>query len=108
MVMRILRAIAVLAGLILPQLSQAEAAQLKVLESNALKTVMDELGPQFEKATGTKLVPIVGTTSELRGMIDKGEAFDVAIFTKSALDDLAKQGKIADAYARGSGSCTRS
>jgi molybdate transport system substrate-binding protein len=95
--MRILRAIAVLAGLILPQVSQAQAAQLKVLESNALKTVMVELGPQFEKATGNKLVPIVGTTTELRGMIEKGEAFDVAVFTKSALDDLAKQGKIADA-----------
>jgi molybdate transport system substrate-binding protein len=95
--MRILRAIAVLAGLILPQVSQAQAAQLKVLESNALKTVMDELGPQFEKATGNKLVTIVGTTTELRGMIEKGEAFDVALFTKSALDDLAKQGKIADA-----------
>jgi molybdate transport system substrate-binding protein len=95
--MRILRAIAVLAGLILSQVSQAQAAQLKVLESNALKTVMDELGPQFEKATGNKLVPTVGTTTELRGMIDKGEAFDVAVFTKSALDELAKQGKIADA-----------
>jgi molybdate transport system substrate-binding protein len=95
--MKILRAIAVLAGLILSQVSQAQAAQLKVLESNALKTVMDELGPQFEKATGNKLVPTVGTTTELRGMIDKGEAFDVAVFTKSALDELAKQGKIADA-----------
>src|SRR5215469_6799038 len=96
-VMRILRAIAALTGLILAQVSQAQAAQLKVLESNALRTVMDELGPQFEKATGNKLAPIVGTTTELRGMIDKGEAFDVAVFTKSALDDLAKQGKIADA-----------
>ena len=95
--MRILRAIAVLTGLILPLLSHAQAAQLKVLESNALKTVMDELGPQFEKTTGNKLVSIVGTTTELRGMIEKGEAFDVAVFTKSALDDLAKQGKIADA-----------
>jgi molybdate transport system substrate-binding protein len=96
--MRILRAIAVLALLfLLPLPSQAQAAQLKVLESNALKTVMDDLAPQFEKTTGNKLVQIVATTSELRGMIEKGEAFDVALFTKSALDDLAKGGKIADA-----------
>jgi molybdate transport system substrate-binding protein len=78
-------------------MSHAQAAELTVLESNALKSVMDELGPQFEKATGNKLVQIVGTTSELRGMIEKGATFDVAVFTKSALDDLAKQGKIADA-----------
>jgi len=95
--MRIVRAIAVLVPLILPLSSHAQAAELKVLESNALKTAMDELGAQFEKASGSKLVPIVGTTTELRGMIDKGAAFDVAIFAKSALDDLAKQGKIADA-----------
>jgi molybdate transport system substrate-binding protein len=94
--MKILCAIAVLAGLLLPPMS-AQAAELTVLESNALKSVMDELGPQFEKATGNKLVQIVGTTSELRGMIEKGATFDVAVFTKSALDDLAKQGKIADA-----------
>jgi ABC-type molybdate transport system substrate-binding protein len=94
---KVLRTIAVLAGLLLPQLSPAQAAELKVLESNALKSVMDELGPQFEKASGNKLVQIVGTTAELRGMIEKGAAFDVAVFTKSALDDLAKQGKIADA-----------
>jgi molybdate transport system substrate-binding protein len=95
--MKILRAIAVLAGLLSPPMSHAQAAELTVLESNALKSVMDELGPQFEKATGNKLVQIVGTTSELRGMIEKGATFDVAVFTKSALDDLAKQGKIADA-----------
>lgn len=76
---------------------QAQAAELKVFESNALKSVMDQLGPQFEKATENKLVPTVGTTAELRAKIEKGETFDVAIFTKSALDDLAKQGKVADA-----------
>ena len=72
-----------------------EAADLKVFESNALKTVMDQLAPQFEKANESKLVMTVGTTAELRGKIEKGESFDVAIFTKSALDDLAKQGKVA-------------
>lgn len=76
---------------------QAQAADLKVFESNALKAIMDQLGPQFEKASETKLVPTVATTAELRAMIEKGEAFDVAIFTKSALDDFAKQGKVADA-----------
>ena len=33
----------------------AHAAELKLLVGNALKTVMDELGPQFEKATGSTL-----------------------------------------------------
>jgi molybdate transport system substrate-binding protein len=91
------RAMAAAVGLLaLPLFSlQTQAAELKVFESNALKAIMDQLGPQFEKATENKLVPTVGTTAELRAMIDKGETFDVAIFTKSALDDLAKQGKVA-------------
>ena len=95
--MRIYCAIAAALGLLALPLPtpQAQAAELKVFESNALKAVMDELGPQFEKATENKLVTTVGTTAELRAMIDKGETFDVAIFTKPALDDLAKQGKIA-------------
>jgi molybdate transport system substrate-binding protein len=96
--MKVLRAIAAIVGFALPLVNAyAHSAELKVFESNALKTVMDELGSQFEKATDNRLVPTVGTTAELRGKIDKGEAFDVAVFTKTALDELAKQGKVADA-----------
>jgi molybdate transport system substrate-binding protein len=96
--MKVPRAIAAIVGFALPLVNvYAHAAELKVFESNALKIVMDQLGSQFEKATEDKLVMTVGTTAELRGKIDKGEAFDVAVFTKAALDDLAKQGKVADA-----------
>jgi molybdate transport system substrate-binding protein len=95
--MKIHYAIAAVAALLaMPLLAlPAQTAELKVFESNALKAVMDELGPQYEKATENKLVTTVGTTAELRALIDKGETFDVAIFTKPALDDFAKQGKIA-------------
>lgn len=72
----------------------AQAAELKLLVGNALKTVMDELGPQFEKATGSTLSVSVGTTTQLKGRIDNGEAFDVVILAKPALDDLAAQGKV--------------
>jgi molybdate transport system substrate-binding protein len=90
--------VAVAALLAMPLVARpAQTAELKVFESNALKAVMDELGPQYEKATENKLVPTVGTTAELRALIDKGETFDVAILTKPALDDLAKQGKVAAA-----------
>jgi len=35
-------------------------AELKLLVGNALKTVMDEVGPQFEKASGNTLSVTVG------------------------------------------------
>lgn len=96
--MQIHRAFVLLAALVLPPwiASSASAAELKLLEGNVFKAAMDELGPQFEKATGNKLVATIGTTAQLRALVEKGEVFDVALFTKSALDDLAKQGKIAD------------
>jgi molybdate transport system substrate-binding protein len=74
----------------------AQAAELKLLVGNALKTVMDELGPQFEKETGSTLSITVGTTTQLKGRIDRGEAFDAVILAKPALDELAGQGKVVD------------
>jgi molybdate transport system substrate-binding protein len=72
----------------------SQAAEVKVLSSNALKTVLEELGPQFEKATEHKLAFTLGTAVGLKADIEKGAAFDVAILTASAIDDLIKQGKV--------------
>ena len=48
--------IAAIVGLALPLLTgQAQAAEIKVLASTAVKTSLEELGPQFEKATGNKV-----------------------------------------------------
>jgi molybdate transport system substrate-binding protein len=72
----------------------ADAAEIKVLSSNALKTVVEELGPQFEKSSENKLNVTFGAAANLKVSIEKGEAFDLAILTSSALDDLVKQGKL--------------
>ncbi|MGB6749595.1 MAG: substrate-binding domain-containing protein [Xanthobacteraceae bacterium] len=85
--------IAALAGLILAlAAAQAQAADIKVFSSTALKAVLDELGPQFEKATGTKLVFTIGPAAAMKSQIDQGAAFDVA--TPPLLDALAAAGKV--------------
>jgi molybdate transport system substrate-binding protein len=95
--MRIHYGVAGLAFLLVSGLSgAAQAAELKLLAGNALKTVMDTLGPQFEKETGSTLSITVGTTTQLKGRIDSGEAFDAVILAKPGLDELAGQGKIVD------------
>jgi molybdate transport system substrate-binding protein len=95
--MRIRCAVAGLAILLASGLfNAAYAGELKLLSGNALKTVMDELGPQFEKATASTLSVTVGTTTQLKGRIDSGEAFDAVILAKPALDQLAAQGKVVD------------
>jgi molybdate transport system substrate-binding protein len=96
--MKIRRAIAVVAvlGLSLPT-TAAHAADIKLLEGNALNAVMEELGPQFEKATENKLGVTLGTSAQLKARIDSGEAFDAVLLTEAALDELATAGKVADA-----------
>ena len=73
----------------------ASAAEITLLCSNALKSVLEELGPQFEKASGHTLKIEYGSTGPLKAQIEKGQAFDVAILGVDATDDLIKRGKLA-------------
>ncbi len=93
--MRAPRSLAMFVGFALPLVAvSAQAAELKVFCSTALKTVLEEIGPQFEKSTENKLVVTVAPTAGLRAQIDQGAAFDIVLLTASATDDLAKAGKI--------------
>jgi molybdate transport system substrate-binding protein len=95
--MKVQSAIAAIVGFALPLLTaQAHAAELKLLEGNALNAVITELGPQFEKASGNKISATIGTSAQLKARVDSAEAFDAIILTKSLLDQLAAQGKVAD------------
>jgi molybdate transport system substrate-binding protein len=75
----------------------AQAAEIRVLSSNAVKSVLQELAPQLEKATKNKIAFTFDTAVALKGQIEKGAAFDLAILTDEAIDDLIKQGKISGA-----------
>jgi len=72
----------------------AQAAEVKVLTTGAMKAVVLELLPQFEKETGHKLVLDNDTAGGLAKRIEGGEAFDVAVITPGVLGDLAKKGKV--------------
>lgn len=90
--------VAATAGLVLVMaLAQASAqtAEVRVLCSTALKAVMEELGPQFERTTKHRIVVTYGTSAALKRQIERGEPFDLAVLTSAPMDDLIKQGKIA-------------
>ena len=82
-------------SLTLAQASAARAAEIKVLCSTAMKTVMQELAPQFERATGNKLVVEYGGSAPLQRQVEAGEAFDAIFLTIKQLDALVQEGKIA-------------
>jgi molybdate transport system substrate-binding protein len=70
-------------------------AEIKVLCSNGFQAVMAEVGPEYEKATGHKLVISYGLAAVLGRQIEAGESFDLAILAPPQIDGLIKQNKIA-------------
>lgn len=73
----------------------ADAAEVKVLTSVALTSALDELAPQFERATGNKLTIGYSLIADIRKRILEGESADVIILSRPVLDELQKQDKIA-------------
>ena len=78
----------------------AQAAEVHVMISGGLSPAYNALVPEFEKATGNKVVtaygPSMGTTINAIPMrLDRGEPADVLILVGYALDDLIKKGKAA-------------
>ena len=74
-----------------------QAAEVKVLTSVALKSVLDELSPAFEKKTGHKLTIDYGLAADQKKRVLAGERADLIILTRPMMDDLLKQKKVADA-----------
>jgi molybdate transport system substrate-binding protein len=75
----------------------ADAAEIKVICSNAMKTTLEQLAPDFEKASGHKLTITFGATIPLKAGIEKGATFDLTMLGTEAIDDLIKDGKLAAA-----------
>jgi molybdate transport system substrate-binding protein len=91
----IIRYLSLVAAAALAFGTPAHAAEIKLLSTNALKTVLEDLGPKFEQSSGHKLAITWGTAAQLKVQIEKGAAFDVAVITDAGADDLIKQGKLA-------------
>ena len=67
---------------IAPVLSPAggvRAAELKVLAGGSLRSVLSELGPEFERASGHKLVIHFDTTPNLIKAATTGEPYDLGV-----------------------------
>lgn len=75
----------------------AGAAEVTLLCTNALKSVVEAVGPQFEKASGHKLKIQYSPTGPAKTMIEKGEQIDVTILGSGAIDGLIKTGKLVGA-----------
>ena len=91
---KVRRATCVMMAAVLLTSSAAFADEIRVLSSVGIKAVVDELAPQFEKTTKHKVTMVFGLAGALKGQIETGEPFDVAILTPPLLDDLIAKGLV--------------
>jgi molybdate transport system substrate-binding protein len=68
---------------------------IKILSGGAMRSLMAELVPLFERASGAKVEIEFRLTSVLQKEIADGAAFDIAILPRPEVDELAAAGKIA-------------
>jgi molybdate transport system substrate-binding protein len=71
----------------------ATPAEVSVLASVALTSALDELAPQYERATGNKLKISYSLIADIKKRMLAGETADVVILSRPAMDDLGKQDK---------------
>ena len=76
-------------------LGSVGAAEIKVMYPPAMRTMLSELIPEFERQSGHKLAVTYESSWLLVERIQKGETADVAFLTVRQTDDLIKEGKLA-------------
>ena len=70
------------------------ADAIRVLCSNGIKPVVEELVPEFERNTSHKINITYGVSTSLARQIANGEPFDVAILTESLIDEAVESLRI--------------
>jgi molybdate transport system substrate-binding protein len=70
---------AVIFGLTLLPAASARAAELRVIAGGSITNLLNDLGPQFEKASGYKLSIHFDSTPNIVARINSGTPFDVVV-----------------------------
>lgn len=78
----------------------ATAAEIRVMTSGGFTEAHNQLVPEFEKATGHKVVTAYGASQggaadSIPSRLARGEPVDLVILAAPALDGLIKEGKVA-------------
>src|SRR6266851_2700494 len=75
------------------QRASAQTSEVRVLASNGIKAVVEDLRPQGERTIGHTISVQYRPTAALKKEIDAGEPFDVVIVTAESIAQLSKEGK---------------
>jgi molybdate transport system substrate-binding protein len=94
--MKALAALCAAIGLAVVAASPARSDELKIFGSRVTKMIVEEVGPQFEQATGHHLVVLTDVAAVMKRRIEAGEPFDLAVLVNFQADELIKKGKLLD------------
>src|SRR5215831_12759854 len=72
---------------------EAQAAALKLIGAVGVRQIMLDIGPQFERATGHRLVVAFDSTGLIVRRMAAGEDFDLVMINRTGIDSLARSGK---------------
>src|SRR6186713_2796454 len=84
----------IFAAALLALATPTQAAEIKVLSSNATRTLLEDIAPMFEKASGHKVTLGFGTSQQVAKRVEAGEAADLVVITPEAIDRLVKDNKV--------------
>jgi molybdate transport system substrate-binding protein len=85
------------AVLIASQPSGAQDGTLRVFTTRAIRTVLDRIGPEFERVNGIRLSVTTDIAAPMVRAIRSGEPFDVLVAAPVQVDGLVKDGFISAA-----------
>jgi molybdate transport system substrate-binding protein len=68
--------------------------EIKIISTTAMKTSLDELTAEFERAAGHTLAFSFGPSARIKKQVAEGEQNDVTIATDKGIDELIAQGRI--------------
>jgi molybdate transport system substrate-binding protein len=95
MVRAVTAAAALLVSALVP-IIEANAADIKILSPGATEGVLNELLPQFDKATGHRATINYGPAGNIANRVRKGEAVDVLISSEAEIGRLRKEALLLD------------
>jgi molybdate transport system substrate-binding protein len=77
-----------------PLVEPIQAADIKILSTRAVMTILDKIGPDFERNTGHRLNVSSDIALNNVRRVMAGEPFNVLIASPRQMDELIKTGKI--------------
>src|SRR5215510_11714068 len=75
--------------------SMAEAAELKVIAGGSMTSPLNQLNPEFEKATGHKLSIHFDSTPNIIARVNSGTPFDAVVVPVDVFKDAAARARVA-------------